>query len=197
MTGSPVQRGSRHPGQGRPDRASVRRVAAVNDAGLDVPVAGGIAIARRAGDESARLVAEGYVEGALAQGGRAAWATYRDDLSTAVPGLLGAGYKAATGQTLYDVLVELSADGPFISVSRDASGDLMVHLVTGRNSISATSTQPTFPQWGDPRFSFAFGLEMTYRIDLPPSRASSLPPDSSTCTSPTRSSTHTTFRRMS
>ncbi len=52
----------------------------------------------------------------------------------------------------------------------------MVHLVTGGSYIQATATATAtttattpsaFGSYADPRVSFAFGLDLTYRIDLP------------------------------
>lgn len=136
---------------------------------MNIPVAGGIAVASRGGQGGPESAAVGYVAGALSAGAAAVWAAYRDDLASALPGLLGRADMIAAGVTLYDVLVELSDDPPAVTLSRDASGDLLVHVVTGRNSITATATQPTaLGKWADPRISFQFGLDVSYRIDLPP-----------------------------
>ncbi len=55
------------------------------------------------------------------------------------------------------------------TIQRNADGDLVVHVVTGRNTIVATSTQPTFlGSYADPRFSLDFALTFDFVIDIPP-----------------------------
>lgn len=132
-----------------------------------VPVAGGIGLATRTGDvldDAARA----YFPDLLRAAAQTAWSTYRDQLQQLLLGELGLGDRIAPGVTLYDLVVDVARDVD-LSVERDASGDLLVHLVTGGTYLEATSTTPTvLGSYADPRFSFAFGLDLTFRIDLPP-----------------------------
>jgi hypothetical protein len=82
--------------------------------------------------------------------------------------MLGRADLIASGISLYDRDIRIAENVDF-SADRDGNGDLVVHMTTGGNYIEATCTQPTdLGKWADPRFSFAFGLDLTYRIDLPP-----------------------------
>lgn len=132
-----------------------------------VPVAGGIGLATRTGDvldDAART----YFPDLLRAAAQGAWSSYRLRLQQLLLGELGLGDRIAPGVTLYDLVVEV-AEQVDLQVERDDAGDLVLHLVTGGTYIEATSTTPTvLGSYADPRFSFAFGLDLDFRIDLPP-----------------------------
>ncbi|MCU1678775.1 MAG: hypothetical protein JWM93_3533 [Frankiales bacterium] len=134
-----------------------------------MPIAGGIGLAtRRDGRPDAPSTADSYFADIIRSSAQSAWAEYRGELRTAIYNEIGRGDRIAPGVTLYDITLDIAADID-LTVERDDNGDLLVHLVTGGSYIEATSTTPTdFGSYADPRFSFAFGLDLTYRIDLPP-----------------------------
>ncbi|MCU1502305.1 MAG: hypothetical protein JWM12_1659 [Ilumatobacteraceae bacterium] len=136
---------------------------------MGFPVAGGVGLATETdGGTGGPLVPVDYFPDMLREAAQQAWSQYHDELTTQLGQLLGTGDLITSGITLYDIDVNI-ADDVALSIDRDDSGDLLVHLTTGGCSISATSTQPTvLGKWADPRFSFDFALELTYRIDLPP-----------------------------
>jgi hypothetical protein len=134
---------------------------------MTIPMAGGIGLATRDHDGS-ELTGVEYFGPLLRQAAQDAWTEYRPRLVEQLQRELGRGDLITAGVTLYDLDVRISPDID-LSAERDGNGDLVVHLSTGGNYIEATCTQPTaLGEWADPRFSFAFGLELSYRIDLPP-----------------------------
>ncbi|MDQ1703479.1 MAG: hypothetical protein QOF57_2731 [Frankiaceae bacterium] len=134
-----------------------------------LPIAGGIGLAtRRDGSPDSPSTADTYFQDLIRSSAQSAWAEYRVQLQTAIYNEIGKGDRIAPGVTLYDITMEIAADID-LTVERDDRGDLVVHIVTGGSYIEATSTTPTdFGSYADPRVSFAFGLDLTYRIDLPP-----------------------------
>lgn len=134
---------------------------------MTFPMAGGIGLATRNHDGSG-LTGVDYFGPLLKQAAQDAWTEYRPKLVAHLRSELGKGDLITNGVTLYDLDVRVSPDVD-LSAERDGNGDLVVHLATGGNYIEATCTQPTdLGEWADPRFSVAFGLELSYRIDLPP-----------------------------
>jgi hypothetical protein len=130
------------------------------------PIDGGVGVAKQSGDGP--LAAVSYFGPLLRQAAEEAWADYRPDLQTFLTTQLGAGNLIADGVTLYDIHIDLAPDIA-LSAERDENGDLVIHLSTGVNHVGATSTQPTpLGKWADPAFDFYFGLDLTYRLDLPP-----------------------------
>jgi hypothetical protein len=130
-------------------------------------MAGGIGLATRHHDGSGLTGVEHFGP-LLRQAAQDAWTEYRPKLIEHLRRELGRGDLITNGVTLYDLDVRVSPDVD-LSAERDGNGDLVVNLSTGGNYIEVTCTQPTdLGQWADPRFSFAFGLELSYRIDLPP-----------------------------
>lgn len=134
---------------------------------MTIPFAGGIGLATRTGGQQ-DLTPVDYFGPVLATAAQDAWTEYRPQLQEFLQLDLGRGDLLAPGVTLYDLDVRISPDITF-SVDRDDKGDLLVHLTTGGCYIEATSTTPSvFGSDFDPRFSVAFGLDLTYGIDLPP-----------------------------
>jgi hypothetical protein len=130
------------------------------------PIDGGVGVAKQTGDAPAAAVS--YFGPLLRQAADEAWADYRPRLQAFLTTELGASDLMADGVTLYDLHVDLSPDVA-LSADRDENGDLVVHLSTGVNHVGATATQPTpLGQWADPAVDVYFGLDLTYRIDLPP-----------------------------
>jgi hypothetical protein len=130
------------------------------------PIDGGVGVAKQSGDGA--LAAVSYFGPLLRQAAEDAWAEYRPNLQAFLTTRLGAGNLIADGVTLYDIHIDLAPDIA-LSAERDENGDLVIHLSTGVNHVGATSTQPTpLGQWADPAFDFYFGLDLTYRLDLPP-----------------------------
>lgn len=95
------------------------------------------------------------------------WSDLRGQLPGALRDLLN-GRRIAEGMNLYDVVVKVAADCA-MSISRTSAGDLEVSVVTGRNTvIASTTTDSWFGSYADPRFSLDFGLAFVFEVDLPP-----------------------------
>jgi hypothetical protein len=134
-----------------------------------LPIAGGIGLATRTdGAPDSQSTPQTYFPDLIRGAARQAWTEYRTRLRQLLLAELGKGDLISPGVTLYDIVLNVAEDVD-LTVDRDDAGDLVVHLVTGTTYLEATSTTPTdLGAWADPRFSFAFGLDLTYRIDLPP-----------------------------
>ncbi len=134
-----------------------------------LPIAGGIGLATRTdGAPDSQSTPQSYFPDLIRGAARQAWTEYRARLRQLLLAELGKGDLISPGVTLYDIVLNVAEDVD-LTVDRDDAGDLVVHLVTGTTYFEATSTTPTdLGEWADPRFSFAFGLDLTYRIDLPP-----------------------------
>jgi hypothetical protein len=134
-----------------------------------LPIAGGIGLAtRRDGNPGSPSSPDTYFADLIRSSAQDAWSEYRASLAWTLHDQLGRGDLIAPGVTLYDLDIAISPTID-LSVERDDSGDLVVHVTTGGSSITATSTTPTaLGSYADPRLSLAFGLDLTYRIDLPP-----------------------------
>jgi hypothetical protein len=132
-----------------------------------MPIAGGIGLATRTdGSPDGPSTPDSYWNDIIRSSAQSAWTDHRDQLVTMMQGL-GLGDLIAPGVTLYDITAKVS-ETIDVSVERVDNGDLLVHIATGGNYFEATSTTPTvFGSDFDPRFSFAFGLDLTYRIALP------------------------------
>ncbi|MDX6227426.1 MAG: hypothetical protein QOI76_816 [Frankiales bacterium] len=132
-----------------------------------MPIAGGIGLATRTdGSPGGQSTADAYFDNVIRDSAQSAWTDHRPELLALLQGL-GTGDLISPGVTLYDITTDVATDID-VSVSREDNGDLRVHILTGGNYIEATSTTPSvFGSYADPRFSFAFGLELSYRIALP------------------------------
>lgn len=137
-----------------------------------MPIAGGIGLAtRKDGDPDSPSTAQSYFDGLIRDSAQQAWSDYRTGLQQTLHDQLCAGDRIAPGVTLYDLNLQI-AEHVDLSVERDDAGDLVVHVVTDGCYVEATSTTPTdLGSWADPRVSIAFSLDLTYRIDLPPTNA--------------------------
>lgn len=137
--------------------------------GIDLPTGGDVLVLGQAPNGTITQLQNSLLP-ALSQAANNAW---QQDLRPMLPGLLqrelGKGDRFAEGFTLYDIDVRLDSGNPVQTIQRNAAGDLVVHVVTGRNTIVATSTQPTFlGSYADPRFSLDFALAFDFVIDVPP-----------------------------
>ncbi len=134
-----------------------------------MPIAGGIGLAtRRDGGPDTVALAETYFDGLIRSSAEQAWTDYRPRLHEYLLAQLGSGDRIAPGVTLYDLHLIIPTDID-LSVEREDSGDLIVHVTTSGCYLEATSTTPTdLGSYADPRFSVAFGLDLTYHIELPP-----------------------------
>lgn len=137
-----------------------------------MPISGGVAIAtRRDGAPGGVSQAQDYFAGVISDSAQQAWTQYRPDLQNFLHDQLGRGDLIRPGVTLYDITLNLP-EHVAPSVERDDEGDLLVHVVTDGCYLEATSTTPTdLGKWADPRLSVAFSLDLTYRIDLPPTNS--------------------------
>ncbi len=137
--------------------------------GIDIPTDGDVLVLGQAANGTITQLANTLLP-AIAQAANTAW---QQDLRPMLPGLLqrelGKGDRFADGFTLYDIDVRLATGNPVQTIQRNSAGDLVVHVVSGRNTIVATSTQPSFlGSYADPRFSLDFGLSFDFLIDIPP-----------------------------
>lgn len=132
-----------------------------------MPIGGGIGLAtRRDGAPDSPSVADSYWNDVIGGAAQQAWGEYGPKLKALLLGKLGQGDLITAGVTLYNLVVEIGDTSE--TVERDDNGDLIVHLMTSAY-LEATSTTPTvLGSYADPRLSFACGLDITYRIDLPP-----------------------------
>jgi hypothetical protein len=133
-----------------------------------IPIGGGIGLAtRKDSDPTSATEATGFFPDLIRSAAQSGWDSYHQQLVQTLRTKLGQGDMITQGVTLYDLDVNV-ARTISLSVDRDLNGDLLVHLTVDRSSITATSTTPTdLGSWADPRFSFAFGLDLVYRIAIP------------------------------
>ena len=141
----------------------------MNLLGIDIPTAGDVLVLGQAPDGTVTRLQNSLLP-AIAQAANDAW---QQELRPMLPALLqrelGTGDRFAEGFTLYDIDVRLAPGNVVQTIQRNADGDLVVHVVTGRHTIVATSTQPTFlGSYADPRFSLDFALTFDFVIDIPP-----------------------------
>lgn len=135
--------------------------------GIDIPFAGDI------------LPISSTPDGRLGTGGilpiltNAVDSAWRDDvrprLTDVLKAELGKADRFAEGFTLYNIVVNLAAGDPLKTIQRTDSGDVLIHVETGRSTVIATSTQPSFlGSYADPRFSIDFSVSFDLLLDIPP-----------------------------
>jgi len=134
-----------------------------------LPIAGGIGLATRVdGSPDSPSTPEEFFPDIIRSVARQAWDEHKAPLVMHLHDSLGRGDLITAGVTLYDIVLKMPDDVD-LTVERTDTGDLLVHVLTGSVYLEATSTTPTdLGSWADPRFSVAFGLDLTFRIDLPP-----------------------------
>ncbi|MFK5634028.1 hypothetical protein [Ornithinimicrobium sp. LYQ103] len=136
----------------------------MSDPTIDIPTDGTLL---HAVVDAGRLVAvEDAMAGLLDTLTRTVWAEVKDRLGALVHGL--GGRELAEGVSLYDIDLRLGDDWTR-TVQRRGTGSLAVTIVSGRNTVIATSTTPTpLGSWADPRFSLDFGAMATVVLSVPP-----------------------------
>ncbi len=135
--------------------------------GLDIPTAGDVLALGAAPDGT---LSPDQTLPVIRDAVNAAW---RDDVQPRLTEVLrrelGKADRFADGFTLYDIDVRLSGADPVQTVQRTAGGDVLIHVQTGRSTIVATSTQPSFlGSYADPRFSIDFSVTFDVLLDIPP-----------------------------
>lgn len=132
---------------------------------MGLPIGGGIGLAT---SDGGALTPVDYFGDVLVTALGDAWSQYRPRLEVELTRFLGTGDLIARGFTLYDIGVAISHDLAY-SIDRDGSGDVVISVTTGTNTIRAHSTQPTpAGKWADPALSVSFGLTFSYVLDIPP-----------------------------
>jgi len=110
-----------------------------------------------------------------------AWTNSKSEVEDILKEGIGKPDAIRTGQTLYDLSFSLAEideveiasvqpedTGPSL-IHRPVSNDIAFRFKLVGNKISGTSTQPTFPKWGDPKFDIIFDMTLTLRLRVPTS----------------------------
>lgn len=135
--------------------------------GIDIPTTGDLLVLA-AGPDGSLTPAAAFPT--VREAVNSAW---RDDVQPKLTEVLrrelGKADRFAEGFTLYNLDIRLSTADPVQTVQRTAEGDVLIHVETGRSTIIATSTQPSFlGSYADPRFSIDFTVSFDLLLDIPP-----------------------------